>query len=133
MIACLSNTRLNDCALVAQTFLRSAERHGQLGHITAAQIAQLDALEVVPDALVRVQVGGIARQRLQVQPLGTTLAQEVLDRLPAMDRRAIPDDQQLATAFAKEQAEESDDVGRAIGMVLGLQEQAPRRCNPADG
>jgi hypothetical protein len=101
MIACLANTRLNDCALVAQPFLRAAERHGQLGHITAAQSAQLDALELVPDAFVGVELGSIPGQLLQVQALGTTLAQEGLDRLPAMDGRAIPDDQQLATDVAR--------------------------------
>ena len=64
--------------------------------IGAAHVPQLDTFEVRPDALIRVQVGRVAWQLFQAQPLGSTLSQEVFDRLTAMDRRSIPDDQQLA-------------------------------------
>src|SRR5919201_2405765 len=64
--------------------------------IAATHIAQFDALERVPEPLSWVQLGRVGRQGLEVQTLGRTVGQEVLDDLGTMDGRAIPDDQQLA-------------------------------------
>src|SRR5258708_15468731 len=50
-----------------------------------------------------------------------------------MDGRAIPDDQQLAADFAQQQAQEADDIGGAVSMLLGLHEQAPGSGDAADG
>src|SRR5260370_1449413 len=50
-----------------------------------------------------------------------------------MDGRAIPDDQQLAADFAQQQAQEADDIGGAVSMLLGLHEQAPGSGEAADG
>jgi len=58
--------------------------------------------------------------------------QEVLDGLAAMNGRAIPDDQQLAADLAQQHAQEAHDIGRAVGLLLGLHEQAPRRHDAAD-
>ena len=136
MIPGLSEAGLDDRELVPQALFRSAQRQSERGQIRAAAIAQLDALEVVPDALVGVEFGSIARQPLQVQAIGRAFAQEVLDWLPAMDGRAIPDDQQFAPHLAQQQPQEADDIGRAVGMVLGLlglHEEPTIRRNAADG
>jgi hypothetical protein len=94
----------NDGTLVAQALLgapqRQGQRQGQRRQIWAAEMSQCDAFEIVPDAFVGVEVWGLARQLLEVQPLGSPRPQEVLDRLAALDRRAIPDDQELATNLA---------------------------------
>ncbi|HET9110396.1 MAG TPA: hypothetical protein VFN78_06210, partial [Ktedonobacterales bacterium] len=71
-----------------------AQRERQLRQVAAAPIGQFDTLEIVPDALVGVEFGGVAGQLLQVQALDCAPTQEVLDRLATMNRRAIPDDQQ---------------------------------------
>src|SRR5262249_4432097 len=55
-----------------------------------------------PDPLVRVQVGGVARQLLEAQSRGCTLSQERLDGLGAMDRRTVPDHQQLASDVSQQ-------------------------------
>jgi hypothetical protein len=101
MIACLSHARLDDRALVAQALLGAAQRPGQLGQVAAARVAQLDPLAVSPDARVRMHLGGVARQLLQLQARGGARPQEVLDGLAAMDRRPVPDDQQLAVQRAR--------------------------------
>jgi hypothetical protein len=44
-------------------------------------IAQFDAFEVIPNALIRVQVWGIARQLFQMQALRGSSLEEVLDCL----------------------------------------------------
>jgi hypothetical protein len=70
MAACLGEACLDDGALVAQPLFRAAERFSEHDQIGAAQIAQRNALEVVPNALIRVEFRGITRQALQVQPPG---------------------------------------------------------------
>jgi hypothetical protein len=55
---------------MSQAFSSTNECNGQVLQIRTADIAQLDALEVIPDALVSIQVGGRARQLFQVQALG---------------------------------------------------------------
>lgn len=57
MVASLSDARLDNRTLAAQVLLGPTERTGQLDEILAAEIAQFDALEVVPDALVGVEGG----------------------------------------------------------------------------
>src|SRR5881227_2818202 len=98
----------------------------------AADVTQLDALEVLPDALIRVEVRGVAGELLQADAAGAALGQEVLDRLAAMDGSAIPDDQELAGDVAQEVLQEADDVRALVGMVLHQHEQAPRRGDAAD-
>src|SRR5260370_14787156 len=133
MIACLSNARLEDRALVAQALFGAAQRTGQLGQVAAALVAQLDPLEGVPDALVRSELGGVARQLLQVQSRGGARPQEVFDGLAAMDRRPVPDDQQLAAHLAQQHPQEAHDVVGVIRPLLGLHEQAALWRDPADG
>ena len=60
-----------------------------------AQVAQFDILELMPDAFDGIQFWGIARQGLPVNGFGTSVSQEGFDLGGPMDRRAIPDDQQL--------------------------------------
>jgi hypothetical protein len=57
-------------------------------------ILQLHPLQVVPDPLIRVQLGSIGGQLLQMDSLPSRAGQEGFDRLAAVDGAAIPDDQQ---------------------------------------
>jgi hypothetical protein len=61
----------------------------------------------------------------QAQPLGRPTSREVLDRLSAIDRRSIPDDEQLAADLAQQHAQEAHDIERAIGVVLRLHKESP--------
>ena len=46
--------------------------------VEAAHIAQLDAFELLPQAFVRIEFGGVCRQALQVQPLSRAIRQNIL-------------------------------------------------------
>ena len=109
-----------------------AELASEVWEVLAADVAQLDALEVVPDALVRVQVRGVAGELLELDASGTALGQEVLDRLAAMDRGAVPDDQELAGDVAEQVLEEADDVRTLVRVLLDQHQQPTRRGDAAD-
>ena len=100
--------------------------------ICATHVPQLDAFEVRPDALIRVKVGRVAWQLLQLEPFGSALGQEVFDRLTAMDRRPIPEHQELAGQVSQEVAQEQHHIWTAEGVILDLQQQAPTRRDAAD-
>ena len=87
MVARLCDAALDNCALVAQPLLGPTQHRGQLRQVVSALVAQFDALEVVPDALVRIELGGVSRQLLEMQAARRAPAQEVLHGLAAVDRR----------------------------------------------
>jgi hypothetical protein len=124
MVAALLGASPDDVPLVAEASRGPAEFLAQVPQVPAADVPQLDPLEVIPDALVRVQLRRVAGQLLQADALGPAPGQEVLDRLPAMDRRAVPDHQQLAGDVAEQVPEEADDV-RALGGPLPDHHQQP--------
>jgi IS30 family transposase len=57
-------------------------------------ILQLHPLQVVPDPLIKVQLGSVGWQPLQMDSLPSRAGQEGFDRLAPVDGAAIPDDQQ---------------------------------------
>jgi hypothetical protein len=107
MIVALGNTTKQDAAFMAQSLLGPPQRQTQRTQLGAADIAQLYPLEIVPDAFDRVQLGGIARLLLQMQPLCRPPRQEFLDGLATVNRRPIPDQQQLASDLAQEHTQET--------------------------
>jgi len=117
---------------VAETGRGEAEVASEMREVLAADIAQLDALEVVPDALVRIQVWSVAGELFQADAAGTAPGQEVFDRLAAMNGSAVPDHQQLAGDVAQEMLEEADDVWALVRVLLHQHEQTPLRCDAAD-
>ena len=98
----------------------------------AADVAEFDVLEIVPDALVRVEVRSVARERLQVEAASTALSQEVFDGLATMDGSAVPDDQELAGDMAEQVLEEADDVRALVGVLLHVHQQPAVRGDAAD-
>jgi hypothetical protein len=55
---------------------------------------------------------------LQLQPPGRPAGQKVLDRSSAMDRRSIPDEEQLARDLSQEVPQEADHVLTVEGALL---------------
>ena len=132
MVAALSDAALDDGPPVAEASGGEAEVAPQVWQVLAADVAQLDVLEVGPDALVRVQVRGVAGELLQADASGAALGQEVLDRLPAVDRGAIPEHQELAGDAAEQMLQEADDVRALVGALLDQHQQPTRRGAAAD-
>jgi len=67
----------------------AAQTVTQVRQIRGADIAQFDPLPIGPDALIGVQVWGVARQPLQLQTRSRPRAEEVLDGLAVMNGRAV--------------------------------------------
>jgi hypothetical protein len=104
----------------------------EMGEGLTADVAQLHVLEIVPDALVWIEVWSVARKLLQADALGAAVCQEVLDRLATVDRRAVPDDQELAGDVAQQMLEEADDVRALVGVLLHVHQQPAVRGDAAD-
>src|SRR5919202_831284 len=94
MVAGFANAALDDLWLGAQANGRLAQRLAEVLQARTADVAELDALQVTPDALVRIQVRGVGRPWLHLQPSPADLGEPSLDRRPALDRAAVPDHQQ---------------------------------------
>ena len=66
-------------APTAQAAEGQIELPAQVGHVLAAAVLEFAALQEIPHSLGRVQLGGVAGQPLQVQPLGRPTGQKLLD------------------------------------------------------
>ena len=109
---------------MAQTLAGSDELQAQLVKVVAADIAQLDALQMVPHAFVGIEVRRIAWQLLQGESSRRASSEKVLDGLSAMDRRAIPDEEDLARDLAEEDAQKAHDRVAVKAVVAYRQEEA---------
>jgi hypothetical protein len=132
MVAALSNAALDDGSSVAKASGSESEVVAQVREVQAADVAQLDVLEVAPAALVRVQIGGVAGELLQADAPGAAPGPEVLDRLAAMDRRAIPEHQELAGDVAEQVPEDAHDVRALVRPLLHAHQQPAIRGDAAD-
>jgi hypothetical protein len=101
--------------------------------IEATDMAQLDAFELLPEPLARMQFRGIGRQTLQGQPLCRPIRQELLDTMAAVDGGAVSDDDHLAGDLAQQVLEKPDDVVRIEGAVLAVEVELALGRQGADG
>src|ERR1044072_1487355 len=70
----------------------------QLLHVHTREVGHLHILQMVPTSLVQwAEIRSIAWQRLQVNSFRAFLCQVLADCSPAVNRRSIPDHQQLLT------------------------------------
>lgn len=129
----MANARFQDVPLAPQASDGAAELVLEFAQVVTAPVAQFDPLQVAPDALVGVHVWGIAGQGFEVEALSRAVAQEVLDDLAAVNRCAIPEDQELAREVAQQVPEEPYDIGTFEGASPDVEEQAPVRSECADG
>ena len=95
----------------------------QVREIEAADVVQLDPVELFPQALARIQLRGVGRQALEMQAWRCAVDQELFDGTAAMDRRAIPDDDHPASHLAQQVLEKPDHVVRVDSTVLAAEVQ----------
>ncbi len=124
-IAALRDTAAEHVGLVAEPFDGEAQFAAELAQVSAAPVAEFDVLEIVPDTFVRVEVGRVAGQLLQLEPCRRPLGQEVLHRLGTMDGRAIPDQEEFALNVTQQTLEKADDLGAPESPLAHLQEHPP--------
>lgn len=98
----------------------------EMVQVAATDILEFNMFEIVPNAFIGIQVRRIARQAFQPDALGGAGGQEGLDVLTAMNRSAIPDDQQLASNGVEQLLQEGDD-GDAVER-FGLHGQVDFTC-----
>lgn len=96
----MSEASQNDLAPIAQMPFRPCELPCQLGVIATTDIFEFAPFEQIPDLLFGIEVGGIERRAVPDGYVCRSVRQEVLDRLAAMNGRAIPDDQEFPGNFA---------------------------------
>jgi hypothetical protein len=77
---------------------------------TPLSCAQIDPFELRPEALPRIQLRGIGGQAFHVHPLRRTIRQESLDRMTAVDRRPIPDNDHAAGHLTQEVFQEGHHI-----------------------
>src|SRR5215218_8065790 len=92
----------NDISFVSQALFGLAQLYPQLREALAAEVLQLNTLEVLPDPLVRVEIRSVAGQLFELHPRSCPARQKVLDCPSPMYRRAVPNHQQLARNLAHE-------------------------------
>jgi hypothetical protein len=105
----------------------------QMRHVEAAQIAQFDPFELRPYALPRVQVRCISGQALHVHPLSRTIREELLDKMAAVNRRAVPDDDHAVGHLAQQVFQEGHHVRRIDRVVLAVEVQLAFRREGREG
>src|SRR5258706_4699492 len=132
MVTTLGNTATQHPPLVAHPLFGAAQGLAKSRQVRTADIAEFPSLEIVPQPFDRIELRRIAGQLLQMQPSGRPPSQELLDGLAPMNRRAIPDQEQLAGDLPQEHPQETDNVRRVIALLLGLQEQPPIGGEAAD-
>lgn len=132
MVPTLPHAALDDVPFVAQATGGEAKLASEVWQVLAGDVAQLDVLEGGPDALVRVEVRGVAGELLELDASGAALGQEGLDRLATMDRGAVPQDQELAGDVAEQMLEEANDVRALVGVLLHAHQQPAIRSDAAD-
>jgi hypothetical protein len=99
----------------------------------AAHIPELDSCQMSPQALARIQLRGIRRQALSMESFRSARRQELLDRVTAMDRRAILEDHQATSHFAPQMLQKGHDISRVEGRFLAVKVQRTREGDGADG
>ena len=133
MVTGFLDTAPDDVATVSQPTGGETKLPAQLGQVGAAQVPEFDPLEVSPDALVRVEIWGVAWKALQVDAPSSAARQVVLDDLGPVNGRAIPDDRERSRDMKQQVIEEPNDVLTLVGPVLDTQVQVAARGDGADG
>jgi hypothetical protein len=124
MVACLSDATANDAPFMTEARHGTSKLMAKVGQVGTADVAQFDSLEVVPDALIRIDVRRVARQGFEMDALRTACGQELPDEVATMDGGAIPNHEQFALDVPQEMFEETDNV-LAIERPILHQEQQP--------
>ena len=99
----------------------------------AADIPELNPLQMCPKSLAGVQFRGIGRQTLHVEPWRRAVTQERFDELTAVNRGPIPDDDHPAGHLPQRVLQKGHYIHRIEGAVLAMEIQPPLWGDGADG
>ena len=108
---------------MAKALLGTNEFSAQMGQILTTQILEFAAFEQVPHLLLGIDLGRVARQALQMDPFAHRAGEKLFDHVCAMDRRAIPNDQDLPGDFVEQHLQKQHDILGLVGSLLHLHEE----------
>lgn len=131
-ITTLAETRRDEVRSALESADGQAHFVPQFGDCLATAVLELNSLELIPDALIRIQLRCVARQPLQMQPCRRPTGQVVLDRFPMVNRCPIPDHQELAANLPLELTQKGHDRWATVRLVLDVGEQSPVWRHGAD-
>ena len=117
----------NHLSLMAEPCSSEAQLIPEFGEIVTTHILQFDPLQIAPDSLVRIEVRRVARQPFEMNALGSTRRQKILNGVAAVDRCTVPQNQHLARDVPQHMLEKAYDIRAPIGSLLDLQQQLPIR------
>ena len=111
--------RKGQSAGMAYATKATAEGVSSFGHQFRTEIRHFAALDIAPDSFGRIEVGRIAGEPLDLQPVA--LSPEELGHVTAtVSRQMIPDENHaLAANEAFELLEKIDEAGRVETILLG--------------
>src|SRR5215207_5179057 len=95
------------------------------------QILEFHMLEIVPNTFDRIEIGSVSRQAQELNISGSPLRQVRFD-FTIMDRRSIPDDEQLAANLTTQMLEKPHHIGTGECPVLPAYIQRASRRNRAN-
>ncbi len=96
--------------LVAEPLLGLAKLLPKVRKVAAAEVLEFHPFQIVPNALVGIQLGGVSGELLQVNARRRPLCQKFLDHFAAMNRGSVPQDQQLAWDVSQQVLEKLDHI-----------------------
>src|SRR5260221_4939858 len=102
----------NDVWFSLKTSLREEDFSSKFVEVSGTEVSKFDLLEVGPDSLVGIEIRGVSGQPLELDALCGASGEKLSDSDASVCRRAIPDDEELASDEAKELYEERDDTER---------------------
>ncbi len=123
-IGALRYAASDNVRLAPQALDREAQLAAQFREVVTDQVTEFDPLEVVPDAFIRVELRRVGGEPLQLKPSGRSLREQVLDWARAVDRRPVPQDEELAREVAEQMLKKTRAILASEGMVLDLKQQA---------
>src|SRR6266566_895757 len=110
----MGKTLTKDGLTMSQASLGKKQFAIKLLESLTTDIFEFTALEQIPHAFLRIEFGRISRQAFQMDALGCTSRQKVLDGLGAMNAGSIPNNEQVARDFAQKHFQKADHVGTLV-------------------
>lgn len=87
---------------MSQPFLGMEQLLPDMLEVLTTNVLKFDAFEEIPNTLLGIKLRRIGRQAFDVNALGSTLFQEILDSLSAMNAGSVPNDEDLARNLSQE-------------------------------
>jgi hypothetical protein len=129
----MSETLAQTGFAMPEPFFGMDQRRAKLHEISSTKVFEFASLEQIPHPFLRIQLRRIGRQAFQMKAFGAPSAQKVFDDARTMNRRTVPNDQQVAGNFAQKHLQEAHDIWPFVRVILDLHEQSTIWRQSADG